>query len=73
VAAVVALDERADLTRRVMKRMREAGVGPAHLAHLEEDVASAHERAGDLRDLIRELVQEASRNYEEASDDAGPA
>jgi two-component system, chemotaxis family, protein-glutamate methylesterase/glutaminase len=72
-AAVVALEERADLTRRVAKRMRDAGSGAAHLAQLEDDVASALERAEELRDLVREIVQEATRNYEEASDDAGSA
>jgi two-component system chemotaxis response regulator CheB len=72
-AAVVALEERADLTRRVIKRLREAGASPAYLARLEEDIDSSHERADDLRDLIRELVQEASRNHEEASDNVGSA
>jgi two-component system chemotaxis response regulator CheB len=72
-AAAVALEERADLTRRVIKRMREAGSRPARLARLEADIASALERADELRELIRELVQEATRNYEEASDDVGSA
>jgi two-component system, chemotaxis family, protein-glutamate methylesterase/glutaminase len=72
-AAVVALEERADLTRRVVKRMRDAGTGSVHLARLEEGVVTALERADELRGLIRELVREATRNYEEVSGDVGSA
>lgn len=67
-AAVVALEEQADLTRQVMKRL-EAGAHPARLERYQREVASAGERAGFLRELITELVREASATDDEADRD----
>jgi two-component system, chemotaxis family, protein-glutamate methylesterase/glutaminase len=63
-AAVVALEERADLSRRIMKRLEGTGQG-VRLDRYRLDAETAQERADFLQGLIRDLVQEASTTYEE--------
>jgi two-component system chemotaxis response regulator CheB len=54
-AAVVALEERADLFRRMLRRLESTG-RTSQLERYREDVDLATERIDVLRDLIKELV-----------------
>ncbi len=67
-AAVVALEERADLFMRILKRLEGSGWG-SQTTRFRQDVAGAQERAAYLRNLIRDLVQEASTSYNDGTDD----
>jgi two-component system, chemotaxis family, protein-glutamate methylesterase/glutaminase len=69
-AAVVALEERADLSRRIMRRLEGSG-RTRHLARYREEISTAQRRAEVLRNLIRDLVDEAGTTYDEADDGAG--
>jgi two-component system chemotaxis response regulator CheB len=62
-AAVVALEERADLSRRILKRLEQGNSKAPLLQRYRDDAESAEQRAGFLRDLISELVEEASQAY----------
>jgi two-component system chemotaxis response regulator CheB len=70
-AAVVALEERADLSQRIMKRLESNG-RLAQLDRYRQDMESARKRAAFLRGLIRDLVQEASTAYDESSKGVDP-
>lgn len=68
-AAVVALRERSDLCRRIVKRLEATG-RQAQLDRYRRDIAATEERAEMLRGLIDELVQDIpSRGEEENGDD----
>jgi two-component system chemotaxis response regulator CheB len=65
--AVVALEERADLSRRICNRL----AGEARAGRRERyrrDAAVAEQRAASLRHLIRELLQETGIGCDEVSD-----
>jgi two-component system chemotaxis response regulator CheB len=68
-AAIVALEERADLSRRIVKRLKQAG-RTSRLARYEQDTAAALQRARFLRGLISDLVQEAEVIAEDENHDA---
>lgn len=61
-AAIVALEERAEISRRIARRL-EFARRSARLSRYQADGASAEQRAGVLRDLIRELVQGVDVSY----------
>jgi len=69
-AAIVALDERAEVSRRIARRLELAGRS-VRLARYQADSAAAEQRAGVLRDLIRDLIQGVDVSY--AGDDIGDA
>jgi two-component system chemotaxis response regulator CheB len=56
-AAVVALRERSDLSRRIVKRLEATG-RRSQLDHFLQDIAATEDRAEMLRGLIDDLVQE---------------
>jgi two-component system chemotaxis response regulator CheB len=56
-AAVVALRERSDLSRRIVKRLEMTG-RRSQLQHYLADIAATDQRAETLRGLIDDLVQE---------------
>jgi two-component system, chemotaxis family, protein-glutamate methylesterase/glutaminase len=63
-AAVVALEERVDLSRRIAKRLK--GSGRAHtLDRYLDDAAVSEQRAGFLRQVIHDLVNETSPVYDD--------
>jgi two-component system chemotaxis response regulator CheB len=66
-AAVVALEERADLSRRAIRTQRGGGRA-GQLEGYRQDIATAQQRATLLRELIRDLVQEASTTYGNETD-----
>jgi two-component system chemotaxis response regulator CheB len=67
-AAVVALRERSDLSRRIVKRLEMTG-RESQLDRYQRDIAATERRAEMLRGLINELVQDIpSRNNEEDGD-----
>jgi two-component system chemotaxis response regulator CheB len=68
-AAMVALEERADLSRRIVQRLRQAG-RTSRLGRYEQDATAALQRARFLRGLVAELVQEANVIAEDETDDA---
>jgi two-component system chemotaxis response regulator CheB len=63
-AAVVALDEQADLCRRIMARLS-AGGRTSQLERYRENIAVNEQRAAVLLGLIHELVERASTSDEE--------
>jgi two-component system, chemotaxis family, protein-glutamate methylesterase/glutaminase len=65
-AAIVALDERADLARRVVKRLESSG-GTSQVARYRQDIAAAEQRAEVLRGLVGELVHGVSSHEDEGS------
>lgn len=65
-AAIVALDERADVARSVVKRLESSG-RRSQVARYRRDVAAAGQRAEVLRGLVRDLVQGISDNDDEAN------
>jgi two-component system chemotaxis response regulator CheB len=65
-AAIVALDERAELARRVVKRLQGHG-RTLQLARYRRDIADAEQRAQVLRGLVRDLVHEVSTNDDEGN------
>jgi two-component system chemotaxis response regulator CheB len=66
-AAVVALEERADLSLRIIARLKKSGRA-GQLERYRRKVAIAQHRATFLRGLIRDLVQEASTTYDDETD-----
>jgi two-component system chemotaxis response regulator CheB len=66
-AVVVALEERADLSMRQIRRLRGGGHTPQLERHRRE-VANAQHRATYLRGLISDLVQEASTTDDDETD-----
>ena len=69
-AAIVALEERAEVSRRIARRIELSGRS-ARLARYQADSATAEQRAGVLRDLIRDLIQGVDVSY--AGDEIGNA
>lgn len=65
-AAIVALDERADLARRVVTRMESSG-RTSQVARYRHDIAAAEQRAEVLRGLVRDLVQGVSIHHDEGN------
>jgi two-component system chemotaxis response regulator CheB len=63
-AAVVALDEQADLSRRIIGRLSASG-RTSQLARYREDIAVIEQRASVLLGLIHELVGRASISDED--------
>jgi two-component system, chemotaxis family, protein-glutamate methylesterase/glutaminase len=66
-AAVVALEERADLSLRIVKRLKGTDQ-ESRLDRYRRDAEMAQERAAFLRGLIRDLVQDASTTYDDEAD-----
>jgi two-component system chemotaxis response regulator CheB len=67
-AAVVALRERSDLSRRIVKRLEATG-RRSQLEHYLQDIAATEQRAEMLRGLIDDMVQEIpSRSHEGDAD-----
>jgi two-component system chemotaxis response regulator CheB len=62
-AAIVALEERADVARRIIRRLGESG-RHAQLARYRGDVAEAEKRAELLRELMDDLVQGVSTSHD---------
>jgi two-component system chemotaxis response regulator CheB len=58
-AAIVALQERADISKRVMKRL-EGVARPARLLRLQREIEETSGRVNVLHGLIDELVQQAA-------------
>jgi two-component system chemotaxis response regulator CheB len=65
-AAVVALQERADLTRRMVKRLEISG-RRTQLDRYLQDLAATEERTDLLRNLIDDLVQDIPRRESEGT------
>ena len=63
-AAIVALDERAEISRRIAKRLEENG-RLGQLGRYRADTRAAAERADALRELTRDLVQGVNVSYDE--------
>lgn len=69
-AAIVALEERAELSRRVLRRL-EGRALPSRLDRYRDDIACTDSRIHDLRSLINELVaQGVITDTAEGADDA---
>jgi two-component system, chemotaxis family, protein-glutamate methylesterase/glutaminase len=71
-AAVVAMDEQADLTRRTLARLSADG-RTSQLERYREDIPLIERRAAILLGLIHELVERASTSDEEEASDGGRA
>ena len=67
-AAIVALEERAEVSRRIARRLEVTG-RPAQLARYRAHSEAAEQRAGMLRDLSRDLIQGVDVSY--AGDEVG--
>jgi two-component system, chemotaxis family, protein-glutamate methylesterase/glutaminase len=65
-AAIVALDERADLARRVVKRLEGSG-RTSQVARYRRDIAAAEQRAEVLRGLVGDLVHGVSTHDDEGN------
>jgi two-component system chemotaxis response regulator CheB len=61
-AAVVALDERADLSRRIIKRLERTGRRHQADRH-RSDIATAERHAKLLREVISDLIKNSSATY----------
>jgi two-component system, chemotaxis family, protein-glutamate methylesterase/glutaminase len=71
-AGVVALDERADLARRVIARLERGGRG--HRANrYRSDIATAERHAKLLREVISDLIRNGSATYHEGAAHGDPA
>jgi two-component system chemotaxis response regulator CheB len=71
-AAIVALEEKADLTRRVVRRLEQSGRS-TQLKRYRHEIALAEERTTFLRGVIGELVQSGLDSYDERRSIAGTA
>lgn len=67
-AAIVALDERAEVSRRIAIRLQETGRS-SQLARYQADTKAAEDRAVTLRSLIHDLVQGVRMSYDEGDID----
>jgi two-component system, chemotaxis family, protein-glutamate methylesterase/glutaminase len=65
-AAIVALDERADLVRHVVKRLQSNG-RTSQVARYRQDIEAAEHRAETLRGLVRDLVRGMSAHDDEGN------
>jgi two-component system, chemotaxis family, protein-glutamate methylesterase/glutaminase len=63
-AAIVALQERADVSRRIVQRLKESG-RPAQIDRYRSEVHESEQRARVLQDLIGDLVQGVSSRHAE--------
>ena len=66
-AAIVALDERADLARRMVKRLEAASGRDSQAERYRRDIVAAEGRAEVLRGLVRDLVQGVSTSHDEGN------
>jgi two-component system, chemotaxis family, protein-glutamate methylesterase/glutaminase len=66
-AAIVALDERAEVSRRIAERLESSGRSE-RLEHYRRDRAASMAQAHTLRGLVGELVEDTAMTYVEASD-----
>jgi len=65
-AAIVALEERADVSRRIFRRLQESG-RTSQLDRYGADVAEAEKRARLLRRLMDDLIQGVKMSHEEGT------
>jgi two-component system, chemotaxis family, protein-glutamate methylesterase/glutaminase len=63
-AAIVALQERADVSRRIVQRLKESG-RPAQIERYRSEIRESEQRARVLQDLIGDLVQGVSSIHAE--------
>lgn len=66
-AAIVALDERADLARRVVKRLENSSGRRSQVARYRQDITAAEQRAEVLRALVGDIVHGVSINEDEGN------
>jgi two-component system, chemotaxis family, protein-glutamate methylesterase/glutaminase len=71
-AAVVALEERAALARRVVKRLENVGRG-SRAEHFRRDITTAEDQARVLREVISELISTGSVPYHDGDPNAESA
>jgi two-component system, chemotaxis family, protein-glutamate methylesterase/glutaminase len=71
-AAVVALEERADMSRRVQKRITDRA-GAARLERYQQDIDDAERQAHYLREMIRKLLRPVSPSYHGEGTGVDPA
>jgi two-component system chemotaxis response regulator CheB len=69
-AAIVALEERVDLSRRLVRRFR--GAPPSRLARYREDIERATARIELLRDLVDDLARQPLADDGQAELAGGP-
>jgi two-component system chemotaxis response regulator CheB len=62
-AAVVALDERVDLSRRIARRLEGSG-RPSQIRRYEQDITAAQQQAAFLRGLLTDLIQTESESHD---------
>jgi two-component system, chemotaxis family, protein-glutamate methylesterase/glutaminase len=63
-AAIVALEERSDLSRRMMERIEESG-RPRQIERYRTEIVESTKRARMLRELINDLVQDVTISHAE--------
>jgi hypothetical protein len=71
-AAVVALDERADLSRRIIKRLERGGRGD-RADRYRSDIATAERQVKLLREVISDLIKNGSATYHDGAADGDTA
>lgn len=69
-AAIVALEERADISRRIAVRLQRTG-RVARISRYRAEIDAAEQRIKVLRDLIRDLLQRTSVTYDDDEADIG--
>jgi two-component system chemotaxis response regulator CheB len=69
-AAVVALEEQADVSRRIIKRLSASG-RPSQVKRYRDDIAVTEQRIAALTGLIHELVEHPSADGEEEANGVG--
>lgn len=65
-AAIVALEERADVSRRIARRLRQTG-RDSLLSRYSSEIAAAEKRAKLLRELMNDIIQGVSMSHEQAA------
>ena len=68
-AAIVALEERADMSRRVFRRLQQTG-RDTQLGRYRRKIADAEERAALLRELMNDIIRGVSMGHEQDPDGA---
>lgn len=66
-AAIVALEERADVSRRSSRRLQQTGRN-AQLGRYTAEIANAEKRAALLRELMNDIIQGVSMSHDERTD-----
>lgn len=66
-AAIVALEERAEVSRRISRRLRQTG-RHTQLGRYSRKIADAEQRAALLRDLMNDIIQGVSMSHGEEHD-----